>query len=90
MKMNRLYSVMMIGATLLLGSCAKDAEAVSEVQPEDIETTEAFAPMTFEQTRALVGEVLGQDVAERIEPTGRYVRILHAGTCGAVARTTVR
>ena len=47
---------------------------MSEVQPADIETTEAFAPMTFEQTRALVGEVLGQDVAERIEPTGRYVR----------------
>ena len=88
--MNRLYSVMMIGATLLLGSCAKDAEAVSEVQPADIETTEAFAPMTFEQTRALFAELFVQDEADRNEPTGRYVRILHAGTCGAVARTTVR
>lgn len=49
---------------------------MNEVQPQKTEVTmEEFVPMTFRQTRALVGEVLGSDVAERIEPTSRYVRV---------------
>ena len=70
MKRNWLY--LAIGASvLLLGSCTKDAE-MNEALPQKTEATmEEFVPMTFEQTRALVGEVLGSDVAERIEPTSR-------------------
>ena len=70
---------MVLLCAILLGSCTKDAE-MNEALPQNTETTmDAFKPMTFEQTRALVGEVLGSDVAARIEPTSRYVRT--AGAC---------
>lgn len=68
---------MVLLCAILLGSCTKDAEMKNEALPQNTETTmEEFVPMTFEQTRALVGEVLGSDVAERIEPTSRYVQVL--------------
>ena len=67
---------MVLLCAILLGSCTKEAEMKNEALPQNTETTmDAFKPMTFEQTRALVGEVLGSDVAERIEPTSRYVRV---------------
>ena len=67
---------MVLLCAILLGSCTKEAEMKNEALPQNTETTmDAFKPMTFEQTRALVGEVLGSDVAERIEPTNRYVRV---------------
>lgn len=66
---------MVLLCAILLGSCTKEAE-MNEALPQNTETTmDAFKPMTFEQTRALVGEVLGSDVAARIEPTSRYVRV---------------
>ena len=55
---------MVLLCAILLGSCTKEAEMKNEALPQNTETTmDAFKPMTFEQTRALVGEVLGSDVA---------------------------
>ena len=86
---------MVLLCAILLGSCTKEAEMKNEALPQNTETTmDAFKPMTFEQTRALVGEVLGSDVAEplcagtvrRCQP---YVRILHAGSGRVITRSAV-
>ena len=83
---------MVLLCAILLGSCTKEAEMKNEALPQNTETTmDAFKPMTFEQTRALVGEVLGSEplcagTVRRCQP---YVRILHAGSGRVITRSAV-
>lgn len=74
--MKKITICCMVLFAVFAGSCTKDADTPTDSQPSTPDViVEEFTPMTFEQTRAHVSEALGSDVAERIEPTSRYVRV---------------
>ena len=64
------FASLLYGCTEPIAMAADDAPSA-----EAIEQTKAPAPANFEQMRELVADVLGKDVAARLTPTSRYVRI---------------
>lgn len=63
----------------LLGACTQPVATVEEAMPspsaENILHAAAPGPVSFEQMRGLVADVLGTDAAAGIVPTSRYVRL---------------
>ena len=76
MKRNLLLFAMVVSA--MLCACSENAVTVEESQLTtlEIEKAEVPTPLTFTQTRQVVADVLGQDIAAKIAPTKRYLKLI--------------
>lgn len=80
--------VLSLAVSALLYGCTQPIATVEETTPvsRNMFNEEVRAPLNFEQMREIVAGVLGDEVASRITPTSRYVRV-QFDDAGRIANT---